>query len=65
MGFVTYTHRTNRANQRRYITIAALAFAVPIVILTLLLPNKKLGDGHNLVQEAPSPESLEVKKPQT
>ncbi|KAL4736978.1 major facilitator superfamily domain-containing protein [Aspergillus similis] len=48
-----------------YITIAALAFAVPIVILTLLLPNKKLGDGHNLVQEAPSPESLDIKKPQT
>ncbi|KAL4924858.1 putative siderochrome-iron transporter [Aspergillus undulatus] len=49
-----------------YITIAALAFAVPIVILSLLLPNKMLGyvcpdsrvaelandssDGHNLVQ---------------
>ncbi|KAL4972939.1 major facilitator superfamily domain-containing protein [Aspergillus desertorum] len=48
-----------------YITIAALAFAVPIVILTLLLPNKKLGDGHNLVQEAPSPDSLNIEKPRT
>ncbi|PYH97613.1 siderochrome-iron transporter [Aspergillus ellipticus CBS 707.79] len=32
------------------ITIAALAFSAPIVIFALLLPNKKLGDGHNLVQ---------------
>ncbi|KAL4905508.1 hypothetical protein BDW74DRAFT_17577 [Aspergillus multicolor] len=45
-----------------YITIAALAFAVPIVFLALLLPNKKLGDGHNLVQEAPSSDSDDVKK---
>ncbi|KKK25239.1 siderochrome-iron transporter [Aspergillus rambellii] len=34
-----------------YITIAALAFSVPIVILSVFLPDKKLGDGHNLVQE--------------
>ncbi|KAL2823831.1 major facilitator superfamily domain-containing protein [Aspergillus cavernicola] len=52
-----------------YITIAALAFAVPIVILSLFLPNKKLGDGHNLVQETPSSDdsrssSLDIKKPQ-
>ncbi|KAL3458284.1 putative transporter [Aspergillus heterothallicus] len=50
-----------------YITIAALAFAVPIVILSLLLPNKKLGDGHNLVQETPAAEgsrtdSIDVQK---
>ncbi|OJJ94792.1 hypothetical protein ASPACDRAFT_55597 [Aspergillus aculeatus ATCC 16872] len=32
------------------ITIAALAFSAPVVILTLVLPSKKLGDGHNLVQ---------------
>ncbi|RDW68935.1 putative siderochrome-iron transporter [Aspergillus mulundensis] len=45
-----------------YITIAALAFAVPIVFLSLLLPNKKLGDGHNLVQESPSSDSVDEKK---
>ncbi|PYH86258.1 siderochrome-iron transporter [Aspergillus uvarum CBS 121591] len=32
------------------ITIAALAFSAPVVILSLVLPNKKLGDGHNLMQ---------------
>ncbi|KAL4804712.1 hypothetical protein BDV18DRAFT_142372 [Aspergillus unguis] len=63
-----------------YITIAALAFAVPIVILSLFVPNKKLGyvfsfllgyspltrtsDGHNLVQEVPSSDSVDVQKPQ-
>jgi hypothetical protein len=34
-----------------YITIAALAFSVPVVLLALILPDKRLGDGHNLVQE--------------
>ncbi|KAL3448125.1 major facilitator superfamily domain-containing protein [Aspergillus insuetus] len=43
MGFVNpITWKTN-ADHIRYITIAALAFAVPIVILSILLPNKKLG----------------------
>ncbi|KAE8155296.1 major facilitator superfamily domain-containing protein [Aspergillus avenaceus] len=36
-----------------YITIAALALSAPVVILALLLPNKRLGDGHNLVQDQP------------
>ncbi|KAL3469937.1 major facilitator superfamily domain-containing protein [Aspergillus californicus] len=50
-----------------YITLAALAFAVPIVILSLCLPNKKLGDGHNLEEttettDPPIPIALEIKK---
>ncbi|KAL4784991.1 major facilitator superfamily domain-containing protein [Aspergillus varians] len=49
-----------------YITVAAIAFAVPIVILSLLLPNKKLGDGHNLVQvsppDSPRSDSLDIQK---
>ncbi|KAL4885728.1 major facilitator superfamily domain-containing protein [Aspergillus karnatakaensis] len=47
-----------------YITIAALAFAVPIVLLSLILPNKKLGDGHNLEEASPSDES-QPKKPKS
>ncbi|KAF9884742.1 hypothetical protein FE257_001304 [Aspergillus nanangensis] len=43
-----------------YITIAALAFSVPVVILALILPNKRLGDGHNLVQEAHQPPEVET-----
>ncbi|GLA37400.1 hypothetical protein AnigIFM63309_004313 [Aspergillus niger] len=41
------------------ITIAALAFSAPIVILSLFLPNKQLGDGHNLVQGQQPPERSE------
>ncbi|KAL4894902.1 putative transporter [Aspergillus ambiguus] len=41
-----------------YITIAALAFSVPVVLLALILPNKRLGDGHNLVQEPVSERKL-------
>ncbi|KOC07791.1 siderochrome-iron transporter [Aspergillus flavus AF70] len=40
-----------------YITIAALALSAPVVILSLLIPNKRLGDGHNLVQDNQSNDS--------
>jgi hypothetical protein len=43
MGFVNPITRKTNADRIRYITIAALAFVVPIVILSVLLPNKKLG----------------------
>lgn len=43
-----------------YITIAALAFSAPVVLLALVLPNKKLGDGHNLVQDDPPPRASQA-----
>ncbi|KAI9927049.1 hypothetical protein MW887_003430 [Aspergillus wentii] len=43
-----------------YITIAALAISVPIVILALFMPDNKLGDRHNLEEECSmSSESFE------
>lgn len=35
-----------------YICYAALAVSVPVVLLTLLLPDSRLGDGHNLVEKS-------------
>ncbi|RHZ51664.1 putative siderochrome-iron transporter [Aspergillus thermomutatus] len=35
-----------------YISYAALAVSVPVVLLTLVLPDERLGDAHNLVQES-------------
>ncbi|KAK1148021.1 hypothetical protein N8T08_010654 [Aspergillus melleus] len=43
-----------------YITIAALAFSAPVVVLALILPNKKLGDGHNLVQDEQPPRTSQA-----
>ncbi|THC97961.1 hypothetical protein EYZ11_002531 [Aspergillus tanneri] len=43
-----------------YITIAALAFSAPVVVLAVILPNKKLGDGHNLVQDKQPPRSSQA-----
>lgn len=34
------------ADNHRYITIAALALSAPVVILSLLVPNKRLGYAH-------------------
>ncbi|GIC86116.1 putative siderochrome-iron transporter [Aspergillus udagawae] len=35
-----------------YICYAALAVSIPVVLLTLALPDKCLGDGHNLVEKS-------------
>ncbi|PKY01151.1 putative transporter [Aspergillus campestris IBT 28561] len=47
-----------------YITIAALAFSAPIVILSIFMPNQKLGDGHNLVQKPPPPDPSSSPSPE-
>jgi hypothetical protein len=44
MGFVVTTSMWNTANiPNSYICYAALAVSVPVVLLTLLLPDKRLG----------------------
>ena len=49
MGFVLLlTSCMMCTNYGRLITIAALAFSAPVVILSLVLPDKKLGYVHPL-----------------
>lgn len=46
MGFVNLRRPNGRLqliNLRRYISIAALAFSAPVVIIAFFLPDKKLG----------------------
>lgn len=47
----------------RYISYTALATSVLMIPLGLLLPNVRLGDGHNVHQDVPAPETTALTTP--